>query len=50
MDTKVVRSIGFPLNMLVILDKYADMHKISRADVVRKACELFIKSKISTEE
>lgn len=43
MDEKVLKTIGFPLRMLKIIDTYAYQNNISRADVVRKAVSEFIK-------
>ncbi len=42
-DEKVLKSIGFPFKMLKTIDKYANEKEVSRADVVRKACDEFIK-------
>lgn len=42
-NEKVLKSIGFPLKMLAIIDKYANANELSRSDVVRIACDEFIK-------
>ncbi len=43
MNEKILKSIGFPLKMLVVIDKYAHDEGMSRSDVVRIACDEFIK-------
>lgn len=43
MNEKVLKSIGFPLKMLAVIDKYAGQNGLSRSDVVRVACDEFIK-------
>jgi len=50
MDEKVLKSISFPLKMLIILDKYATENGLSRADVVRNACDEFVKKYNLDEE
>lgn len=42
MNEKVLKSIGFPLKMLNIIDKYAAQERISRSDAVRRGMEEFI--------
>ncbi len=43
MEEKVLKSIGFPIKMLKIIDSYAGRENISRSDVVRRGMSEFIK-------
>lgn len=42
MNEKILKSIGFPLKMLNIIDAYAGQEGLSRSDIVRQAVEEFI--------